>query len=905
MRTFAIRARDGVMEINYSENSNKPPFRKFMITYNPKFSIGDNLENIKAALTGLPIDAAIIENSLNYEFSDTIIGINHQKIDIGLAIANMMNIPVVNLHKVQDIGLEKAVAEKQEYLKWHLDYYGEYSGKRNYGQEAMLTIGNGYFGLRGAYVEANANQDNYPGMYVAGVYNQLTTKINGRDVVNEDLVNLPNAQYISFGVDHQQPFEIKKEDIQDIYRSLNLRTGVLTTTLHIQLSTGHILQVRATKVANMTNWHRYSIKYELKPINFSGSIQLYSKIDGTVINGNVERYQDFDQHHIDVIGMAAHDNQISLTGQTKTSHVNFVINSKLSSKDIDTTKLISAETEDKQIQQKLDIQVEPEKPYVFEKCVTVFTSQTQDANLEQPAQKELNASSFNDTLADSQKFWSNVWQNSDIQIDNDMTSQKLTRVNIYHMLVTSAALASGQLDSSVGARGLHGEAYRGHIFWDVTFDLPFYAIHYPAIAKQCLLYRYNRIGEARKYAASEDKQGAMYPWQSGMYGDEQSQFVHLNPVSGEWDPDNSRLQRHVSLSVAYDVINYVHLTGDTEFMKNYGLEMLLSICKFWVSMASYDKKDDRYDIHHVMGPDEFHEEYPNSDDHGLTNNAYTNIMVSWLFDKVAELMSYEDPKIIKSANEKAQTDNSLLDQMSDIAHKLRLDINEEGIIGQFSGYFNLSKLNFDSYQKKYGDISRIDRLLKGEGKSPDSYQVAKQADTLMAYYELPFNEVQNVITRLGYKLPANYFTTNLRFYLDRTTHGSTLSRIVYSVLDEMDGNMDQSWQLFSTALFSDYYDIQGGTTAEGIHLGVMGATLEIETKCYGGVRFDTDEVSINPHLPTTWSKLSFKQTYQGITYNFEIGHHKINVTADSSSHIKVGDKGYSLSKNKPTVITYK
>ena len=397
----------------------------------------------------------------------------------------------------------------------------------------------------------------------------------------------------------------------------------------------------------------------------------------------------------------------------------------------------------------------------------------------------------------------------------------------------------------------------------------------------------------------------MYPWQSGMYGDEQSQFVHLNPVSGEWDPDNSRLQRHVSLSVAYDVINYVHLTGDTEFMKNYGLEMLLSICKFWVSMASYDKKDDRYDIHHVMGPDEFHEEYPNSDDHGLTNNAYTNIMVSWLFDKVAELMSHEDPKIIKSANEKAQTDNSLLDQMSDIAHKLRLDINEEGIIGQFSGYFNLSKLNFDSYRKKYGDISRIDRLLKGEGKSPDSYQVAKQADTLMAYYELPFDEVQNVITRLGYKLPANYFTTNLRFYLDRTTHGSTLSRIVYSVLDEMDGNMDQSWQLFSTALFSDFYDIQGGTTAEGIHLGVMGATLEIETKCYGGVRFDTDEVSINPHLPTTWSKLSFKQTYQGITYNFEIGHHKINVTADSSSHIKVGDKGYSLSKNKPTVITYK
>ncbi|GHP13044.1 kojibiose phosphorylase [Lentilactobacillus fungorum] len=905
MRTFAIRARDGVMEINYSEDSNNPPFRKFMITYNPKFSIGDNLENIKAALTGLPVDAAIIENSLNYEFSDTIIGINHQKIDIGLAIANMMNIPVVNLHKVQEVGLKKAVAEKQEYLKWHLDYYGEYSGKRNYGQEAMLTIGNGYFGLRGAYVEANANQDNYPGTYVAGVYNQLTTNINGRDVVNEDLVNLPNAQYISFGVDHQQPFQIKKEDIQDIYRSLDLQTGVLTTTLHIQLSTGHILQVRATKVANMTNWHRYAIKYELKPINFSGSLQLYSKIDGDVINGNVERYQDFNQNHIDVIGMAAHDDQISISGQTKTSHVNFVINSKLTSQSCDTQKLLTAETEDKQIQQRLSLKVEPEKTYEFEKCVTIFTSQDENQNLESLAQDELNNSSFDDTLGDSQKFWSNVWQNADIQIDNDMTSQKLTRVNIYHLLVTGAALSSGKLDASVGARGLHGEAYRGHIFWDVTFDLPFYALHYPAIAKQCLLYRYHRLGEARKYAASEDKQGAMYPWQSGMYGDEQSQFVHLNPVSGGWDPDNSRLQRHVSISVAYDVINYVHLTGDADFMKNYGLEMLLSICKFWVSMATYDKDADRYDIHHVMGPDEFHEEYPNSDDQGLTNNAYTNIMVSWLFDKVAGIIAQQDAAVVKAANEKAGTNADLLAKMGDIDHKLRLDINEEGIIGQFSGYFNLSKLNFDAYRKKYGDISRIDRLLKGEGKSPDSYQVAKQADTLMAYYELPFSEVQAVINRLGYQLPANYFTTNLRFYLDRTTHGSTLSRIVYSVLDEMDGNMDQSWQLFSTALFSDYYDIQGGTTAEGIHLGVMGATLQIETKCYGGVRFDSDELTINPHLPSNWHQLSFKETYQGITYRFEIDHHHIKVTADTNSHVKVADKAYSLSKNKPTKITYR
>ncbi|AQW21903.1 family 65 glycosyl hydrolase [Lentilactobacillus curieae] len=904
MRTFAIKAREGVLEINYSENSNQPPFRKFIITYNPELSIGENLESIKSALTGLPIDAGIIENSLNYDFSDTIIGINHQKIDIGLAITNMLNVPVVNMQTVNEIGLEKAVKDKSEYLKWHLDYYGEYSGKRNYGQEAMLTIGNGYFGLRGAFVESNADQDNYPGMYIAGFFNQLTTKINDHDVINEDLVNLPNSQFITFGVDQQEPFKIKPEDIQDIYRSLDLKTGVLTTTLHVQLSTGHVLEIRAQKVANMTNYHRFAIKYEVKPINFSGSLQIYTKIDGSVQNRNVERYNDFNQQHLDIVGMSAHDDQISMRGRTKTSKVEFVINSKLTSIDCDTKSIIDTATENQVISQTLNLDVDPNKTYTFEKNISVFTSEQPDDELDVKARKDLDASSFADTLKDSQKFYDHVWHTSDIQIEHDITSQRLTRVNIFHLMVSGSALATGDLDASTGARGLHGEAYRGHIFWDVTFDLPFYALHFPKIARQCLMYRYNRLNPARDYAKSEDKDGAMYPWQSGMYGDEQSQFVHLNPVSGKWDPDNSRLQRHVSISVAYDVITYVHISGDLKFMKDYGLEMLLSITKFWISMASYNKTADRYDIKEVMGPDEFHEEYPNSDERGLTNNAYTNIMVSWLFEKVNDLINnHEDT--VKPIFAKADFSDADQAKMNDIAHKLRLDISEEGIIGQFEGYFKLSKLNFESYRKKYGDISRIDRLLKGEGKSPDAYQVAKQADTLMAYYELPASEIERVINQLGYQLPDNYFTKNLRYYLDRTTHGSTLSRIVYSVLDELDGNMDQSWQLFSTALFSDYYDIQGGTTAEGIHLGVMGATLQIETRNYGGVSTDGENISINPHLPKLWTKLSFKHLFQGVTYTFTIDHNNVEVKADADTNVSVKGKNYSLTKNKAQKINYR
>ena len=333
--------------------------------------------------------------------------------------------------------------------------------------------------------------------------------------------------------------------------------------------------------------------------------------------------------------------------------------------------------------------------------------------------------------------------------------------------------------------------------------------------------------------------------------------------------------------------------------------MILSICEFWVRMASYDKSADRYDIKHVMGPDEFHEQYPNSNTHGLTNNAYTNIMVAGLFDRVEELVKELDQEELNAAAKKASFNPELFETMKDISRKLRLDINEEGIIGQFSGYFKLSKLNFDAYRNRYGDISRIDRILKGEGKTPDAYQVAKQADTLMAYYELPFDEVDGIIKKMGYNLPENYFSNNLQYYLDRTTHGSTLSRIVYSVLDEMNDNMDKSWQLFSTALFSDYYDIQGGTTAEGIHLGVMGATLQIETQQYGGVQTYDEKISISPHLPSLWKKLKFKHNFRGVIYSFEIDHHNVKVTADKDTHVTVKGKVYQVKKDTPLTVKYR
>ena len=904
MKIITLHVLDDSLKVSYAPQEQVPPQRQFIIAYNAEQTIGENLENLRVKLVGLDVDAAIVDNALSYPFSDTVVGINHQRIDIGLAITNMLNIPVVSKQVVAKQGLEAALAAKRAYLTWHLDYYGQYQGKRNYGQEAMLTVGNGFLGLRGAYTEAHADHDNYPGMYTAGLYDQLTTNLNGRAVKNEDLVNLPNAQALTFGVDHQIPFQIKASDIQDIYRSLDLHTGTLTTTMLVQLSTGHALRLTTMKLANFKDWHRFSIRYQVTPLNFAGSLQIYSTIDGSVINGNVDRYNAFDQHHLRITGTSQQTDAMYLEGQTRSSNVRFVIGSRLtgSGEPLATPNDNRPEAE-QQARQLRSVQVEPHQTYTFEKNVVLYTDRETQTDLLPTATTDLQAASFADTLKSSTAYWQRRWADADIQITGDITAQKLTRVNLYHLFTATQAIASGKIDASVNARGLDGEAYRGHVFWDEMFDLPVYALHDPQLARQLLMYRYRRLPAAEQNAKQAGYQGAMYPWQSGRIGDEQSQVTHLNPLTNTWDPDYSSLQRHVSLAIAYNVIMYVRITGDTDFLAKYGLEMLQEISQFWLSKA-HQSADGHYTIDHVMGPDEFHENYPNADEPGLANNAYTNLMVTWLFDQLHQARQGLDAKTLATVDHKTAFTADTLKHLRDVAHHLKLDINDQGIVGQFEGYFKLPTLDFAKYQKKYGDISRMDRILKAEGKTPDAYQVAKQADTLMPLYSLDVPQVMALIKQLGYHLPAQALNRNLQFYLNRTTHGSTLSRIVYAALTAMADNLDQSWQFYSQALFSDYYDIQGGTTAEGIHLGVMGAVTLMATRTYAGVDTLASQITITPHLPQAWQALHFHQVVRGINYDFAIDHHQIQVTADHASTLQIMHKPVALTAHQPVKVTY-
>ena len=527
--------------------------------------------------------------------------------------------------------------------------------------------------------------------------------------------------------------------------------------------------------------------------------------------------------------------------------------------------------------------------------------------LQQAREKLDQLDSFKQVHAGSARVWNEIWKKMDIQVEGDRFAQKLLRMHAYHLMVT-ASEHNIKLDAGIPARGLHGEAYRGHIFWDELYILNFYTLHFPDIVKSVLMYRYRRIDEARKYAKGNGYKGAMYPWQSGSDGREETQIVHLNPVSGEWGEDFSSLQRHVSLAIAYNIWNYYWITMDDVFMTAEGGEMLFEICRFWASKTRWDEETGRYFIQKVMGPDEFHEHLPGTEEGGLKNNAYTNLMVAWLFGKVTAYLGSAPDEKMGPLLKKINLAGEEIERWKDIKNKLTLNVSDEGIIAQFEGYLGLQELDWDHYRQEYDNIHRMDRILKAEGKSPDDYKVAKQADTLMAWYNLGTDEVSSLLSDMGYQADRAALQPNFDYYIQRTSHGSTLSMIVHAFLANELGKSDLAWEMYMEALSSDYVDIQGGTTAEGIHAGVMGSTLLFVIQSIAGIHFRDAVLSVNPVLPPGWKKIKFNFAFRKKYYTFEIFREKITISVDALDdqliEIEIAGRIHGLAPGKIFEVDY-
>ncbi len=207
--------------------------------------------------------------------------------------------------------------------------------------------------------------------------------------------------------------------------------------------------------------------------------------------------------------------------------------------------------------------------------------------------------------------------------------QLLLRFHIAHVLQVCSR-HTARHDAGVPARGLNGEAYRGHVFWDELYVYPFLNFRLPEVTRGLLMYRYRRLAEARAAAAEAATRARCSRGSPAATAPRRRRSSTSTPLSGSWDPDHSHNQRHVNAAIFYNVWQYYQATDDLEFLRDYGAELMLEIARFWASIAHRNPQTGRYEIHGVMGPDEFHERYPGSETGGLRNNAYTNVMVAWI-----------------------------------------------------------------------------------------------------------------------------------------------------------------------------------------------------------------------------------------------------------------------------------
>jgi alpha,alpha-trehalase len=439
-----------------------------------------------------------------------------------------------------------------------------------------------------------------------------------------------------------------------------------------------------------------------------------------------------------------------------------------------------------------------------------------------------------------------------------------------------------ELDAGVPARGWTGEAYRGHVFWDELFIVPFLSHRLPKLTRALLLYRWRRLPEARWAAREAGYRGAMFPWQSGSNGREETDVMFLNPRSGGWIRDNTHLQRHVSAAVAYNVWQYYCATGDSEFLYDYGAELMLEIARFWGSIAQWNSERARYDIPGVVGPDEFHDAYPGASRPGLKNNAYTNVMAAWCLERALRLFDILPDERCRELCDMLRLSAAEREKWEDVSRKMFVPFHGDGIISQFEGYERLEEFDWEAYRRRYGNIMRLDLILEAEGDTPNRYKLSKQADVLMLFYLFSTEALADVFARLGYRFDGSMIPKNIDYYLQRTSHGSTLSSVVHAwVLAR--SCRSRSWALLKQAVESDISDIQGGTTSEGIHLGAMAGTVDLLQRCYTGLELRGEELLFNPVLPEELSRLSFHLRYRRHSLHVDITEGVLSIASDRAT----------------------
>jgi HAD superfamily hydrolase (TIGR01509 family) len=783
---------------------------------------------------------------------------------------------------------------------WSLCYDG-YDPDREGLRETLCTTGNGYLGTRGVAPECRADEVHYPGSYLAGVYNRLRTRLGDRIVEHEHLVNVPNWLSLRWRRAGDDWFHPDAAELTAYHIELDLRAGVLSRTLGYRDGEGRHTTVVQRRLVHMGEPHLAALQTVITAEDWSGVVEVRSGLDGDVVNANLAEDAPLAKVHLRPEAAVAHGDVAALTVTTTQSRVRIAMAARTIVRD-GTAGPVAVPREPLRDNgfagQLLRCELERGQPLTVEKVVAVATSR--DAAVAEPALTAQDlvaaAGTFDELLVSHEQAWSSLWERFDLAVDADDEVVLALRLHTFHLL-QAASPNTAQLDAGVPARGLHGEGYHGHVFWDETFIFPVLNLRLPDLSRALLLYRWRRLDAARRAAHDDGRTGAKYPWQSGSDGREETPTVLWDPDTGSWLPNYSSLQRHVGVSIAYDTWQYYQVTGDVDFMVEYGAEMIIEIARYLASLVDYDPDDDRYSIGGVIGPDEYHVCYPGAAEPGLRDNAYTNVMTAWVLCRAQELIGLLAGHHCAALWQRLGLGEAELRLWDHISRRLRVPFHD-GVISQFAGYGDLAEFDWAGYRHRYGDLLSIDATLRAEGDSPNRYKLSKQADVLMLLYLLSAQELEELFERLDYRPDLAMIGRTVSYYLARVAHGSSLSRVAHSWVQAR-ADRERSWQLFTEALAADLADTRAGTTRGGVHLGAMAGTIDVAMRCYAGLETRGQLLHLRPQLPSELRALHVEVLYRGHWVVIDVNHHRLRVALRPCEappiHLRVGGIVRSLS----------
>jgi kojibiose phosphorylase len=739
-------------------------------------------------------------------------------------------------------------------------------------REAQLALGNGFLGSRAVLEELP--RDARPGTYIAGLYDRIGAQVS-------ELVNLPNPFNFKIVVDGERAGVITM-DVVEHRRILNLRRGLLWRRTVFQDSKKRRYNFQSLRFLSMHTKNIGVMQIVFTPLSEGIKASIETGIDTSVYNaGTVTEGR---KKHFRIKELSQFNNEGYLAVETFSKSHTIIFRSGF-----------YYETGGKKIAARdniFELRLRKNQTVVFTKIFYVeAVSREKDLDkIKESSEKKFRKafqSSLNNLLKRHIRAWESLWNVAEVSIWGDPEVEKNFRFNIYHMLICAV---QDDGSSSIGAKALTGEGYRGHIFWDTEiFLFPFYLYTLPDVARNMLLYRYRRLDAARAVAKENGFKGAMFPWESAGLGVDETPGWAKDLDGKVIRIHTGKMEHHITADIAYAFYHYYNATHDEKFFRDYGYEVLFETARFWASRVEYNKRNNKYKITHVIGPDEFHVD--------VNNNAFTNMMAKWNLltaHKMYQKIKKSDPMLLRRLVKRLGLSTKEVAGWKSITARISINTGKGEVIEQFDGYFRKKRIKITNWDEHSLPVLTQKITPRGYGRT----QLIKQADVIMFLYLL--SDVFSFQTK----------RQNYEYYIDRTLHKSSLSLPAYALMAIDLGDKSRTYRFFNTAVHTDISNLHDNTN-DGIHAACMGGTWQVLINGFAGVKIQRGTLSINPKLPRTWRKVLFTLHWRGNLLRLEVKNNNINIQVIFSNRKKIkikvfgilheltGKRAYNFKRRKP------